>query len=47
MNFGIYNQLLLDYYWITTGLLLDYYWYNWFLVTPDNKHYLLPFQTKI
>ena len=26
MNFGIYNQLLLDYYWITTGLLLDYYW---------------------
>ena len=22
MNCGIYNQLLLDYYWITTGLLL-------------------------
>ena len=26
MNCGIYNQLLLDYYWITTGLLVDYYW---------------------
>ena len=42
MNCGIYNQLLLDYYWATTGLLQGYYWittglllgYYWFLVTP-------------